>query len=116
MGFGEAVSKCLREYATFTGRAARSEYWYFSLFTFLVSIATNVLDAASGTVVVGILASLALFLPSIGVAVRRLHDRDKSGWWSLLVLIPLIGVIILFVWFVQRGTIGPNRFGSDPLP
>lgn len=115
MSFGEAINRCLTEYATFGGRAARSEYWYFFLFTFLVSAAANILDAAGETQVVGALAALALLIPSIAVAVRRLHDRDKSGWWYLLVLIPLIGAIILLVWFVQRGTVGPNRFGSDPL-
>ena len=115
MEFGEAIRKCLSDYATFQGRASRSEYWYFFLFVFLVSIAANVIDGAIGTEVLGILVGLALLLPGIAVAVRRLHDRDKSGWWYLLVFLPLIGAIILLVWFVQRGTPGSNRFGPDPL-
>ena len=61
------------------------------------------------------IAALALFLPGLAVSIRRLHDRDKSGWWVLLAFIPLIGAIILLIWFIMRGTQGPNRFGPDPL-
>jgi len=61
------------------------------------------------------IASLATFLPSLAVGIRRLHDRDQTGWWILLGLIPVIGWIILIVWFCMRGTVGPNRFGPDPL-
>jgi uncharacterized membrane protein YhaH (DUF805 family) len=120
MGFGEAIQSGFRNYVGFSGRASRSEYWYWVLFAFLVGIAASIADASlgGGMSTVGILGGivgLALLLPNIAIAIRRLHDRDKSGWWLLLVLIPLIGAIILIVWFVVRGTSGPNRFGPDPL-
>ncbi len=114
----------LRKYATFSGRARRKEYWWFALFTTMLS---GVL-AAVDTMMIGAekfieygtgpllgMASLALIVPTLAVAARRLHDRDKSGWWLLLGLIPFVGAIILFVWFVQRGTIGANRYGADPV-
>lgn len=119
MNFIEAVQSCFRNYVGFSGRAARSEYWYWVLFAILVDIATNLIDAGIGSTghfgVVSIIAGLILLLPGIAVSARRLHDRDKSGWFLLLGLIPLVGPIILIVWFCMRGTIGPNRFGPDPL-
>ena len=121
MTFTAAVRSVLSQYVGFGGRARRSEYWWFFLFSVLVSIATAILDVALGTNfedssngVIGLIASLALFLPSLAVAVRRLHDTDRSGWWVLIGLIPLIGLIVLLVFFVQDGTRGPNRFGPDP--
>ncbi len=115
MGFGEAISKCLNNYVTFSGRARRSEYWYFVLFNILASFAASALDMAIGTMILQLLVALGLFLPGISVTVRRLHDKDRSGWWYWLVLIPLIGWIVLLVWFVQKGTDGDNRFGADPV-
>ena len=115
MGFWDAVKSALRKYATTSGRASRSEYWYFVLFGFLVTVIASLLDTlvSGGGVLYGIVA-LALVLPQIAIAVRRLHDRDRSGWWYLIVLIPF-GAIVLIVWFCMRGTPGPNRFGNDPL-
>ncbi len=115
MSFGEAIRRCIDEYVTFSGRARRSEFWYFVLFTLLVSIAANALDAAIGTEVVSFLVALALLFPGVSVTVRRLHDKDKSGWWYWLFLVPLVGVIILLVWFVQRGTVGENKYGLDQI-
>jgi len=116
MEFGEAIRSGFRNYATFSGRAPRSEFWWFFLFTFLVNIAGNVVDAATGGAgLINLAVALGLFLPSRAMAVRRLHDTDRSGWWYLIILIPLIGLIVLLVWFVTRGTAGPNRFGPDPL-
>lgn len=123
MGFQEAVKKCFSEYITFTGRAARSELWWFVLFILLGNLVFSFLDRmlfGSGmdgqqVSILGALFSLAVFLPSIAVGVRRLHDLDKSGWWYLLILIPLLGALILIFFFVQKGTTGPNRFGEDPL-
>ena len=99
-------------------RAPRAEYWYFVLFTVLVGIGAQILDAAllNGSAVFAPLANLALFLPGLAVGVRRLHDRDRSGWWWLIGLIPVVGAIVLIVWFASRGTRGSNRFGYDPLP
>lgn len=119
MTFKEAVRTCFEKYFVIEGRARRSEYWYFVLFSILVSIVLSLIDTALGFrgdfQPLSMLFSLAILVPSITVAVRRLHDRDMSGWWVLLALIPLIGALILFVLFVMRGTDGQNRFGPDPL-
>jgi uncharacterized membrane protein YhaH (DUF805 family) len=120
MDFGRSISTCLSKYATFSGRASRSEYWWFVLFTILVSSVAQILDAllavSIGIAGLDLIATFALLIPSIAVAARRLHDTDRSGWWQLLLLIPLVGWIVLLVWYCTRGTVGPNRFGADPLP
>lgn len=119
MRFPEAVNACLNRYATFTGRARRPEYWYFALFTVLVGIVTATLDAAlfPGTMAGPIngIAGLLLLLPSLAAATRRLHDTDRSGWWMLVGLVPLVGWIIVLVWLCGRGTPGANRFGAESL-
>nr|WP_314167750.1 DUF805 domain-containing protein [uncultured Campylobacter sp.] len=126
MTFMESVRTCLKEnYCNFEGRAPRSEYWWFTLFLALLEIVTSVLDGFLGTYTVtssgkmigfiNLIFLLAILLPSIAVAVRRLHDTDRSGWFYLLIFIPIIGSIVLLVFFVQQGTNGRNRFGDDPL-
>lgn len=115
MDFSQSISTCLSKYATFSGRAQRSEYWWFALFTVLVSLGTQFLDLFLGFPLLNMLASLALLLPSLAVGARRLHDTDRSGWWLLIILVPVIGWIVLLVFFCSRGTVGPNRFGADPL-
>lgn len=127
MGFGAAIRACFSKYVTFSGRACRSELWYFMLFAVIGYIVAAVLDNVLGTtyatgngghMVYGYLYSLwglALLLPTISVHVRRLHDRGRSGWWWWLYLIPVVGAIWLLVWFCQRGTQGDNRFGPNPL-
>lgn len=110
MNFLEAIESGLRNYVQFEGRASRSEYWWFALFTVLAAGPVSILSEwASGV------AALLLFLPSLAVAVRRLHDTDRSGWWLLIGLVPLVGTIVLLVFYLTRGTDGPNRFGPDPL-
>lgn len=124
MSFTDAIRKCFSNYVTFSGRAARPEFWWFILFTFLGNFAFGVLDRiffapiANGreTSFLGALFSLAVFLPSLAVMVRRLHDYDKSGWWVLIGLIPLIGTLVLIYFAVQRGSEGANRFGPPPPP
>src|SRR5687767_1473522 len=111
MSFTQAITSGFQNYVNFSGRAIRSEYWYWILFTVLLVIVASIIDGALGIGILGAIASLGTFLPSLGLAVRRLHDLDKSGWWFLLILIPLIGPIILLVWFCGRGTVGSNRFG-----
>ena len=108
MTFGDSIKTCFSKYANFNGRACRSEYWWFVLFSVLASAASNLLgDAISG------LLALALLLPSIAVGARRLHDTNRSGWLQLLWFIPLIGWIILIYWAVQAPK-DPNRFGNAP--
>jgi uncharacterized membrane protein YhaH (DUF805 family) len=121
MGFTQAVTTCYSRYVQFSGRASRSEYWFFWLFCCLALLAAMVVDAVLGlrfSALTGpayVLVALANFLPSISVSVRRLHDTDRSGWWYWIILIPIVGAILLIVWFCTRGRDGDNRFGRDPL-
>ena len=119
MNFTQAISSGFNNYVNFTGRAARSEFWYWTLFAILASIAGELIDLAlfsssSTFTPVQTLVNLALFLPGLAVSVRRLHDLDRTGWWLLLIF-TVIGMIVLLVWDCMRGTVGPNRFGPDPL-
>jgi uncharacterized membrane protein YhaH (DUF805 family) len=116
MGFSDAVRSCLTKYAIFSGRACRSEYWWFALFGIIVDVAGNIIDSAIGTGFVGFVAGIALLLPNIAVGIRRLHDIDRTGWWALIAFVPVIGWILLIVWACTPGTPGPNRFGPNPLP
>lgn len=116
MDFGTAIKTCLNKYVTFSGRAPRSEFWFFLLFTWLGQIILSVVDG----VVIGVgllpgLFALAMLLPTISVIVRRLHDTNRSGWWYWIGLVPLVGIILLIVWWATEGTKGPNNFGHDPL-
>jgi uncharacterized membrane protein YhaH (DUF805 family) len=105
----------LQSYATFTGRARRTEYWMFLLFNFLISFALGVVETILGGpgLLVG-LYSLAVFIPTLAVSIRRLHDTDRSGWWLLIGLIPFVGAIVLLVFAVQDGQAGDNRYGPNP--
>ena len=114
MGFGDAISSCFSKYATFTGRAERSEYWYWVLFGTIGGVVfaiISVLISHIGGAVLGWVFDLATIIPTIAVAARRLHDTDRSGWWQLLGFVPVVGWIILLVWFSQPGAPGANRFG-----
>jgi len=115
MGFGQAVSSCYSNYATFSGRASRSEYWFFALFHFLIIFAGVALISVGIGIVILIGFGLVNFLPHLSVTVRRLHDTDHSGWWYWICLIPLVGIVLLLIWGCTRGTWGDNRFGPDPL-
>ena len=138
MSFADAIRTCFSKYATFSGRARRSEFWYFVLLTFIVGVVLGIVAAvlmagsiasdsealASGMtslpagvmVVYGIAAvfNLAVLLPFLAVSVRRLHDTDRSGGFWFLNLIPFVGGIIVLVFYCLAGTVGPNRFGADP--
>ncbi len=106
------------KYAQFDGRARRSEYWYFALFNFLISIVAGIIDAVLTSVLgfgfIGAIVSLALLVPGIAVAVRRLHDVGKSGWFLLIALVPLLGLIYLIYLMVQDSQPGDNEFGANP--
>jgi len=111
----------LKKYVTFDGRSQRSEYWFFVLFSVIFSIVATLIDQMTGSyspangmgLLSGILG-LFLFLPSLSVAVRRLHDTDRSGWMILICLIPLIGAIWFLFLMVFDSTPGNNRFGPNP--
>ena len=112
-----SIRTCLRKYGSGRGRARRSEFWYFVLFGLLGAVAFGLVDAAAfgrGAEVglFGGLFSLALVLPNVAVGVRRLHDTDRSGWWLLISVVPLIGPVVLLVFFIQAGTPSENRFGA----
>lgn len=112
MDFSTAVQTCFSKFIDFTGRARRSEYWYFFLFSFLLQLVLDIVvgsDFASGIVTLG------LFIPTLAVGARRLHDTGRSGWWQLLWLIPLLGWIVLLIFMVKRGDVGTNHHGYDPL-
>lgn len=120
MSFKEAITYCFRNYIGFSGRAARSEYWYWVLFVVLLTIVAWLIDMTvfgfntTGVNPISVIVGLATLLPGLAVSVRRLHDIDRTGWWVLLAL-TVIGAIVLIVWACMRGTVGANRFGPDPL-
>lgn len=114
MSFVEAVRTVLSKYATFSGRARRAEYWWFTLFALIVYVLAALVDSASGSQVATIVAIVALILPSIAVAVRRLHDTGRSGWWYLISLVPLAGGIVLLVFTLQDSEPGANQYGPSP--
>jgi uncharacterized membrane protein YhaH (DUF805 family) len=111
----------LKKYATFSGRAQRAEYWWFYLISTLIIIGLSLIDQTTGTLdeetgmgLLTTLYSLAILIPSIAVGVRRLHDTGRSGWWLLIGLIPLIGSIVLIVFFVLDSEPGENAYGANP--
>lgn len=108
----------LRKYAVFEGRASRSEYWYFTLMNviigFVLGLIGSILTLEEVTGALSVIYMLAVIIPSLAVSIRRLHDTDRSGWWLLIGLIPLIGPIVLLVFFVLDSTPGDNRFGQNP--
>jgi len=120
MIFWQAIASGFKNYVTFSGRAIRSEYWFWVLFSLLGGLATEILDAGifssdipSASPPNGVF-NLLTFLPSLAISVRRLHDIDRSGWW-VLVAFTIIGIFVLIYWACKRGTPGANRFGPDPF-
>ena len=115
--FQEALRSAIVEnYCTFEGRASRSQYWWYVLFTALLGFLIGIIfgEETTGNIIQGIV-TLALLLPGLGLAVRRLHDIGKSGWWIFLAFIPLVGAIILIVWFCQNSQMFPNQYGEVPM-
>ena len=111
----------LKKYAVFSGRARRKEYWFFVLFNIIISIVLAVIDGVTGSFrpeagmgLLGGIYTLAVLIPGIAVSVRRLHDTERSGWWLLIALVPLIGAIVLLVFMVQDSKPGQNQYGANP--
>lgn len=133
MNFVEAVTSVYRNFVNFSDRAPRSEYRWFILFSIITAVVIGFIESAlglgQGTVTtapgefsanfaggpLSMIWSLLNLLPSIAAGIRRLHDTDRSGWWLFIALIPLVGFILLIVWYATKGTAGANRFGPDPL-
>lgn len=119
VSFGEAVQRAIIEnYCNFNGRASRSEYWFFALFNFIISFVLGFLTGLTGgamfLTVLTYIISLALLLPGLGLSVRRLHDINRSGWWVLIGLIPIVGAIILIIWFAKESDPVENQYGPVP--
>jgi len=123
MGFVDAIKAGFANYVNFSGRAVRSEYWYWLLFTTLAEIVAAIVDAAifghlsvywTEVSPLSTVAYLGTLLPTFAVSIRRLHDIDRTGWW-LLIGLTGIGIFLLIVWACVRGTTGYNRFGADPF-
>lgn len=106
--FFDSVKICLSKYADFSGRANRPEYWWFMLFTWVVNL---LLSSCIEHRFIAIIFSLSMILPTFAVHARRLHDINKSGWWQLIAIIPLIGWLILLYWVIQKSDAHRNRFG-----
>ena len=120
--FGQAVKSCFNQYCGFKGRASRAEFWWFALFTAIVGFVLGFVDGLLFTstenaffALLGFsgLFWLGVFLPALAVTARRLHDTDKSGWWMLLYL-TIIGGIVVFIFTLLRGNEGSNKYGEDP--
>lgn len=109
-----------KNYFTFTGRSRRKAYWMFVLFNLIAVIIANVLDNATGLIsesgygTISSIYSLAVFIPGLALAVRRLHDIGRTGWWMLIGIVPLVGWIVLFIFFVTDSQAGSNQYGPNP--
>lgn len=104
----------LKNYVGFSGRARRTEYWMFFLVNIIISIILGIIDAIIHSQILSLIYGLAVLLPSLAVGCRRLHDTDRTGWWLLIGLIPVIGAIVLIVFFCIAGDTGDNKYGPDP--
>jgi uncharacterized membrane protein YhaH (DUF805 family) len=116
------VDTIKNKYVDFKGRASRSEFWYFMLFYLIISLVLSLVDSmvlgsgekSSGTGLLSSIFSLAMLLPSLGVSIRRLHDIGRSGWWVLVSLVPVIGFIVLIIFYVKDSQPGSNEYGPNP--
>jgi uncharacterized membrane protein YhaH (DUF805 family) len=120
MQFKEAVNTCFKKYATFSGRASRSEYWYWVLFTFICAFGLAILSVAifgqqnPNRDLLNNIFTVVTIIPGLAVTSRRLHDVNRSGWWMLISLTG-IGILLLLYWYAQKSDDGPNDFGEQPL-
>lgn len=103
----------IKKYADFTDRARRKEFWMYTLVYFVLSVLVNIVDYSLDSMMFGTLFSLGLFLPTLAIGARRLHDTGRSGWWQLIGLIPIIGVIVLIVFYCQDSE-ADNQYGVNP--
>ena len=121
MDFVSAISTCMvKKYADFSGRASRSEFWFFTLFLFLAGFVSAIIDMMilnfhpDDIGPINLIVTVITLIPAIAVAARRLHDVNQSGWWQLIIL-TFIGIPIYLYWVISRGTNGNNDYGTDPI-
>ena len=107
-------AKCWKQYADFSGRARRTEYWMFALVNFGIALLLELILGFTFLYFLTYVYSLAIFIPSLAVCVRRLHDIGRSGWWYLIGLVPVVGWIILIIWFCTDSQPGANKWGENP--
>jgi len=104
-------------YAKFDGRSGRAEFWWFFLANLIVGVVLSLLGQASTFFyIIYVIYGLALIIPSIAVGIRRLHDINRTGWWILIALVPLVGLIVLLVFYATAGDRGTNQYGPEPIP
>lgn len=103
----------IRKYAEFSGRSTRKEYWMYYLIYFLIYIVLAVIDGIVGVMIFTSIFSLALMIPSVSITARRLHDTGRSGWWQLILFVPLIGLIVMIIFLVQDSS-DSNKYGTNP--
>ena len=115
LDFSNSISTCLKKYFNFKDRASRSEYWYFQLVLTPIYIWSQFPSDDTQILVIQVILTFGLLIPGISAGVRRLHDRDKSGWFMLISFIPILGAIFLLVMLAEKGTPGKNKFGEYPL-
>ena len=115
LNFGEAISTCLKKYFNFKDRASRSEYWYFQLLVTPIFIWAQFPSNDNQILILQLILVFGLLIPAVAVGVRRFHDKDKSGWWILISLVPYVGSFIILIMLIDKGTEGTNRFGNYPL-
>lgn len=117
-GFVEAIKKGFKGYVVWNARSTRSEYWWWTLFAFIVAVVSSLIDSAlfgsemGGFGLLGTITSLVLFLPGLSVFIRRLHDTDRTGWWFWIVFIPIVGFIVLLVFMLLPSKMGPTRWNN----
>ncbi|MFD4026135.1 DUF805 domain-containing protein [Streptomyces sp. NPDC058576] len=104
----------LKNYAGFSGRARRKEYWMFTLISFVISLVLSIIGGLIGAEFLSYIYAIAIIIPSLAVGVRRLHDTGRSGWWLLIALIPLVGAIVLIVFLASEGKPETNQHGVNP--
>jgi uncharacterized membrane protein YhaH (DUF805 family) len=114
MNMQEAVRSVLSQYATFSGRARRSEYWFFYLAFVIVTVVASILDLIIGMQILQWIVTAAAIVPSISAGTRRLHDTGRSGWWQLIGIIPIVGWILVIVWYATDSNPGSNQYGPNP--
>lgn len=113
MNMQEAVRSVLTQYAGFSGRARRSEYWFYTLALFIASMVASIIDMILGIQILQVIVALGTLVPGLAVGARRLHDTGRSGWWQLIGIIPIVGWILLIVWFATDSE-PDNKYGPNP--